>query len=162
MGAGEGAPPPVAPAPAPADLTLEQLLAQRGWVAVQLRENAFSQLEADVLLDGKHRLRAQVSTSFSKTIFDASALEELGLRIEETRIEITGSEKQRLGSVQLESLALGETNLGGTTIFTADLEALVGKGASANELQAVIGADLLTKYQAVLEIPTSKLYLRVR
>lgn len=61
---------PAPPAPAPAELTLEKLLAQRGWSAVQLRENAFSQLEVDALANGEHRLRVQISTSFTKTIFD--------------------------------------------------------------------------------------------
>ena len=59
-----------ASAPAPAELTLEQFLGQRGWSAVQLHENAFSQLEAELLVNGEHRLRVQISTSFSKTLFD--------------------------------------------------------------------------------------------
>ena len=162
VGAGEGAPAPVAPAPAPADLTLEQLLAQRGWSAVQLHENAFSQLETELVVNGEHRLRAQISTSFSKTIFDAEVVERLGLVVEPTNIEITGAKKQRLGSLQLSSLAFGETRVGAATVFTADLTSLLGKASDALPVQGVIGSDLLTKYQAVLEIPTSKLYLRVR
>jgi len=149
--------------PAPAEPTLEQFLGQRGWVAVQLRENVFNQLEADVVIEGEHRLRAQISTSFSKSIFDQAAVRKLGLPIEPTSIEISGSKsKQRLGTVQLQSLAFGETVVGAVTIFTADLGELITRGPSGEPVQAVIGADLLTKYQAVLEIPTSKLYLRLR
>jgi len=148
--------------PAPAEPTLQQFLAQRGWVAIQLRENAFGQLEADLVIEGEHRLRAQISTSFSKTIFDPAAVRKLGLPIEPTNIEITGSKsKQRLGTVQLQSLAFGETVVGAVTIFTADLGELISRPAG-DPVQAVIGSDFLTKYQAVLEIPTTKLYLRLR
>jgi len=147
----------------PADIPLQQFLAQRGWIAIQLRENAFNQLEAEVVIEGEHHLRAQISTSFSKTIFDQAAVRKLGLPIEPTSIEISGAAgKQRLGTVQLQSLAFGETVVGAVTIFTADLSALIGRGAGAEPAQAVIGSDFLTRYQAVLEIPTSKLYLRLR
>jgi hypothetical protein len=146
-----------------ADLSLEELLAQRGWVAIQLRENAFNQLEADVVVEGEHRLRAQISTSFSKSVFDQSAVRAFGLSIEPTSIEITGAKgKQRLGTLQLQSLAFGETVVGPVTIFTADLSELISSGPGVAQVKAVIGSDLLTKYQAVLDIPTSKLYLRLR
>lgn len=154
--------PPRATAPAPAELTLEQFLGQRGWSAVQLRENAFSQLEADVLVNGEHRLRVQISTSFSKTILDEKVVKELGLAVEPTNIELAGGKKQRLGSLQLKSLALGETPVGAATVFTAELAPLLGAPDGAVPVQGVIGSDLLSKYQAVLEIPASKLYLRVR
>ena len=150
-----------APAPAPTELTLEQFLGQRGWSPVQLRENAFSQLEADVLVNGEHKLRVQISTSFSKTIFDEAAAKQLGLTIEPTNIELTGANKQRLGSLALKSMSLGGTSIGAATVFTADLKALLGSPAGVEPVQGVIGSDLLTKYQAVLEIPNSKLYLRV-
>jgi len=153
---------PTTPAPAPSDATLEQFLGQRGWVAVQLRENAFSQLEAEVLVNGQHRLRVQISTSFSKTIFDEAVAKELGLTVLPSSIELTGPKKQQLGTLQLGSLAFGDTSLGPTTVFTADLPALLGKSPGAELPQGVIGSDLLTKYQSVLEIPNSKLYLRVR
>ncbi|MEN8161925.1 MAG: aspartyl protease family protein [Myxococcota bacterium] len=147
---------------AQAEPTLEELLSGRGWVAVQLRENAFSQLEADIVVDGEHELRVQISTSFSKTIFDQAVAEKLGLEIERTNIEITGrGGKQTLGSVALRSLAFEETKVGAFTIFTAELEQLVSRGEGTEPIEAVIGSDFLTKYQAVLEIPTSKLYLRV-
>jgi hypothetical protein len=148
--------------PAAPELTLEQLLTPRGFSAVQLRENVYGQLEADVLLNGEHRLRVGVSTSFSKTIFDAKAIEKLGLTVEPTNVELSGpAKKQRLGSVPLKSLSLGETSLGAVTIFTADLSAFVSQ-SGAEPVAGMIGSDLLTKYQAVLEIPTAKLYLRVR
>ena len=157
----EETPVPVAAA-APAELTLEQLLAPRGFSAFQLRENAYGQLEAEVLLNGEHRLRVGVSTSFSKTIFDEKAIEKLDLPIEPTSVELSGpSKKQRLGSVQLKSLAFGETPLGAATIFTADLSAFITQ-SGAEAVQGMIGSDFLSKYQAVLEIPTAKLYLRVR
>ena len=150
------------PAPPPAELTLEQFLAQRGWSAVQLRENEFMQLEADVVLNGRHRMRVQISTSFSKTVIDEAVAKALGLRVEPSGVEITGARKQRLGTLRLESLAFGDTRLGAATVFTADLPALLNRSGSAGAVQGVIGADLLTKYQAVLEIPTATLYLRVR
>jgi hypothetical protein len=159
------APPAPAPAPAPAapaDLTLEQLLAQRGWSAVQLRENEFSQLEAEVLVNGEHRLRMQVSTSFSKSIVDEAVAKRLGLAIEPSGIEIKGAKTQRLGTLRLRSLSLGETDVGAATVFTADLPALLNRTAGEGGVDGVIGSDLLTRFQAVLEIPTSKLYLRVR
>ena len=147
---------------APSEPSLEQFLGGRGWVAVQLRENAFSQLEAEIVIEGEHAMRAQISTSFSKTIFDRAAVEKLGLEIQPTNIEITGrGGKQKLGSVALRSLAFDETKVGAFTIFTAELEQLVSRGSGSEPIQAVIGSDFLTKYQAVLEIPTSKLYLRV-
>jgi hypothetical protein len=145
-----------------AEPSLEQFLAARGWSAVQLRENEFNQLEAEVLVNGVHRLRVQISTSFSKTIIDEAVAKRLGLAIEPSGIEITGARKQRLGTLRLESLAFGETGLGAATVFTADLPSLLHRSGSADAVQGVIGADLLTKYQAVLEIPTTKLYLRVR
>jgi hypothetical protein len=150
------------PAPPPAELTLEQFLAQRGWSAVQLRENEFMQLEADVVLNGRHRMRVQISTSFSKTVFDEAVVKELGLHVEPSGIEITGAKKQRLGTLRLSELALGETNVGPVTVFTADLPALLNRSGGSAAVQGVIGADLLTRYQAVLEIPTTKLHLRVR
>jgi hypothetical protein len=153
------APPPPA---APAELTLEQFLAQRGWSAVQLRENEFSQLEADVVLNGQHRLRVQISTSFSKTVFDEAVVKELGLPIEPSGIEITGAKKQRLGTLRLSELAFGATSVGPATVFTADLPALLNRSGSADGVQGVIGSDLLTRYQAVLEVPATKLHLRVR
>lgn len=162
LGAADAPPPPQAKAPAPSDLTLEQFLGQRGWSAVQLRENAFSQLETDVLVNGEHHLRVQISTSFSKTIVDEAVVKQLGLTVEPTNIELSGAQKQRLGSLQLKSLAFGETPVGAATIFTADLSALLGPSTGGEPVQGVIGSDLLSKYQAVLEIPTSKLYLRVR
>jgi hypothetical protein len=150
------------PAPPPAaEQTLEQFLGQRGWAAVQLQENAFSQLEADVVLNGTHRLRVQISTSFSKSLFDEKVVKELGLAVEPTHIELTGAQKQRLGSLQVQSLSFGETSVGAATLFTADLPALLGTPDGQKPVQGVIGSDLLAKYQAVLEIPTSKLYLRV-
>jgi len=149
--------------PAPADITLEQLLAQRGWSAVQLRENAFSQLEVDVLVNGEHKLRVQISTSFSKTVFDVEVVKKLDLPIEPTSIEIAGAGgKQRLGTLQLQGLAFGETSVSAVTIFTADLSELISRSAGVEPVQGVIGSDFLIKYQAVLEIPTSKLYLRLR
>ena len=149
--------------PAPADPSLAQFLGQRGWVAIQLSENVFNQLEADVVIEGEHRVRAQISTSFTKTIFDQAAVRKLGLPIEPTPIEIAGSGgKQRLGTVRLQSLAFGETVVGAVTIFTADLDELITRAPSGEPVQAVIGSDLLTRFQAVLEIPTSKLYLRLR
>lgn len=149
--------------PAPAEPSLEAFLRERGWVAIQLRENAFNQLEADVVIEGEHRLRAQISTSFSKTIFDQAAVRKLGIPIEPTSTEISGSKsKQRLGTVQLLSLAFGETQVGPTTIFTADLGELVSRPPGGEPVQAVIGSDFLTRHQAVLEIPSSKLYLRLR
>jgi hypothetical protein len=154
--------PQAPPAPAPVGGTLEQFLAQRGWAAVQLRENAFSQLETDVLVNGEHRLRVQISTSFSKTIFDEAVVKKLGLAIEPSSIEISGAKKQRLGTLQLSGLAFGDTSVGAATVFTADLPSLLGRSGDAETVQGVIGSDLLTKYQSVLEIPTSKLYLRVR
>jgi hypothetical protein len=162
VGAADAPQAPPTPAPAPAELTLEQFLAQRGWSAVQLHENAFSQLETDVLVNGEHRLRVQISTSFSKTIVDEAVVKQLGLTVEPTNIELTGVKKQRLGSLQLKSLAFGETSVGTATIFTADLSSLLGTATGVETVQGVIGSDLLSKYQAVLEIPTSKLYLRVR
>jgi hypothetical protein len=155
---------PAAPAPpsaAPRELTLEQFLAQRGWKAVPLRENEFSQLEADVVLNGQHRLRAQISTSFSKTVFDEAVVKQLGLQVEPSGIEITGAKKQRLGTVRLSELAFGSTSVGPVTVFTADLPALLNRSGSADGVQGVIGSDLLTRYQAVLEIPATKLHLRV-
>ena len=147
---------------AAAEPSLEELLAGRGWVAVQLRENAFSQLEADVVINGEHTLRAQISTSFSKTILDEATAKKLGLEIEGTRIEITGrGGKQRLGSIPLESIAFAETQVGPFTVFTADLDELISRPEGALPTQAVIGSDFLTKYQAILEIPSSKLYLRL-
>jgi hypothetical protein len=147
---------------APSQTSLEEFLAGRGWVAVQLQENAFSQLEAGVVVEGEHAVRAQISTSFSKTIFDRAAVEKLGLEIVPTNIEITGrGGKQTLGSVALRSLAFEETEVGAFTIFTAELDQLVSRGSGSEPIQAVIGSDFLTKYQAVLEIPASKLYLRV-
>ena len=154
--------PPPAPVAAPAELTLEQFLGQRGWSAVPLRENAFSQLETDVLVNGEHKMRVQISTSFSKTIFDEAAMKEIGLASEPTAIELSGSKKQRLGTLQLKSFAFGETSVGAATVFTADLGSLLGNPAGVEPVQGVIGSDLLSKYQAVLEIPNSKLYLRVR
>jgi hypothetical protein len=151
-----------APPPAPAEMTLEQFLAQRGWTSVQLRENEFSQLEADVVLNGQHRLRVQISTSFSKTVFDEAVVKQLGLQIEPSGIEITGVKKQRLGTVRLSELAFGGTSVGPATVFTADLPALLNRSGSADGVQGVIGSDLLTRYQAVLEIPSTKLHLRVR
>ena len=156
------APAPAPATPAPSDLTVEQFLGQRGWSAVQLRENAFSQLETDVVLNGEHRLRVQISTSFSKTIFDEKVVKDLGLAVEPTSIEISGANKQRLGTVQLSKLSFGDTSVGPVTIFTADLGAFVSKTPGVEPAQGMIGSDLLNKYQAVLEIPTSKLYLRVR
>lgn len=142
--------------------SLEELLAGRGWVAVQLRENAFSQLEVDIVLNGEHTVRAQVSTSFSKTILDEAVAKEMGLEIESTLIEITGrGGKQRLGSVPLDSIAFGETQVGAFTLFTAELDELISRAEGIEPIQAVIGSDFLTKYQAILEIPTSKLYLRL-
>ncbi len=161
VGAAE-APQPPPSAAAPAELTLEQFLAQRGWTAVQLHENAFSQLETEVLVNGEHRLRVQISTSFSKTIVDEAVVKQLGLTVEPTNIELSGVKKQRLGSLQLKSLAFGETSVGAATLFTADLSSLLGSATGVEPVQGVIGSDLLSKYQAVLEIPTSKLYLRVR
>jgi hypothetical protein len=147
---------------AEAEPSLEELLAGRGWVAVQLRENAFSQLEADIVINGEHTLRAQISTSFSKTILDEATAKKLGLEIEGTRIEITGrGGKQRLGSVPLESIAVEETHVGPFTLFTADLDELISRAEGIDPIQAVIGSDFLTKYQAILEIPSSKLYLRL-
>lgn len=148
-----------APAPEP---SLAEFLAGRGWAAVPLRENEFDQLEAEIVVNGTHRLRAQISTSFSKTVIDEAVAKALGLRVEPSGIEITGARKQRLGTLRLESLAFGDTRLGAATVFTADLPALLNRSGSAGAVQAVIGADLLTKYQAVLEIPTATLYLRVR
>jgi len=154
---------PAAAQPTPAEPTLEQILAPRGWVAVQLRENAMSQLEADLVIEGEHRVRAQVSTSFSKSIFDQKTVRSFGLPIEPSNIEITGAKgKQRLGSVQLQSMAFGETVVGPVTVFTADLSELVSLGPGGQAPQAVLGSDFLTKYQAVLEIANSKLHLRVR
>jgi hypothetical protein len=155
------APPAAAQAPTP-ELSLEQFLAQRGWSAVQLRENEFGQLEAEVLVNGAHRLRMQVSTSFSKTIVDEAVAKQLGLAIEPSGIEITGAKKQRLGTLRLASLAFGETSVGAATVFTADLPSLLNRAGGTDAVQGVMGSDLLTKYQAVLEIPTTKLYLRVR
>jgi hypothetical protein len=147
---------------AQAEPSLEDLLAGRGWVAVQLRENAFSQLEVDIVLNGEHTVRAQVSTSFSKTILDEETAKKMGLEIEGTLIEVTGrGGKQRLGSVPLESIAFGETQVGVFTLFTADLDELISRAEGIEPIQAVIGSDFLTKYQAILEIPTSKLYLRL-
>lgn len=154
--------PPVAPRAAPADLTLEQLLAQRGWSAVQLRENEFGQLEADVLVNGEHRLRMQISTSFSKSIVDEAVAKKLGLAVEPSGIEIKGAKTQRLGTLRLKSLALGETDVGAVTVFTADLPALLNRTPGEGGVDGVVGSDLLTRFQAVLEIPGSKLYLRVR
>ena len=48
---------------------------------MQLQENAFSQLETDVVLNGEHRLRVQISTSFSKSLFDEKVMKELGLAV---------------------------------------------------------------------------------
>jgi hypothetical protein len=147
----------------PSEPSLEQFLGPRGWVAVQLRENVYNQLEVDVVIEGEHRVRAQVSTSFSKTVFDQGAVRKLGLPIEPTSIEISGTGgKQRLGAVQLQSLAFGETVVGAAAIFTADLDKLVSRPPGGEPIQAVIGSDFLTRHQAVLEIPTSKLYLRLR
>jgi hypothetical protein len=147
---------------AEAEPSLEELLAGRGWVAVQLRENAFSQLEADIVINGEHTLRAQISTSFSKTILGEATAKKLGLEIEDTRIEITGrGGKQRLGSIPLESIAFAETRVGPFTVFTADLDELISRAEGTAPIQAVIGSDFLTKYQAILEIPSSKLYLRL-
>jgi hypothetical protein len=161
LGAAE-APAPLAPAaPAPADATLEQFLAQRGFQTVQLRENAFSQLEADVLVNGEHRLRVQISTSFSKTLFDEAAVKALGLAITPSNVELAGEKKQKLGTLQLDRLAVGDAVLGAATVFTADLASLVGT-ATTDPVQGVIGSDLLNKYQAVLDVPASKLYLRIR
>jgi hypothetical protein len=154
--------PRAAPSPAASELTLEQFLAQRGWSAVQLRENEFSQLEADVMLNGQHPLRVQISTSFSKTVFDEAVVKELGLQVEPSGIEITGAKKQRLGTLRLSELAFGATSVGPATVFTADLPALLNRSGSADGVQGVIGSDLLTRYQAVLEIPATKLHLRVR
>ena len=162
LGAADAPQPPPTPAPAPAELTLEQFLGQRGWSAVQLHENAFSQLETDVLVNGEHHLRVQISTSFSKTIVDEAVVKQLGFTVEPTNIELTGAKKQRLGSLQVKSLAFGETSVGAATLFTADLPSLLGNPAGVEPVQGVIGSDLLSKYQAVLEIPTSKLYLRIR
>jgi hypothetical protein len=149
--------------PAPADASLARFLAARGWVAVPLSVNAFNQLEADVVIEGQHRVRAQISTSFSKTVFDDAAVRKLGLPIEPTSVEISGAGgKQRLGSVRLQSLAFGETVIGAVTVHTADLDPLVSRAPSGEPVQAVIGSDLLTRYQAILEIPTSTLYLRLR
>jgi hypothetical protein len=147
---------------AAAEPSLEELLAGRGWVAVQLRENAYSQQEADVDINGEHALRAQISTSFSKTILDEATAKKLGLEVEGTRIEITGrGGKQRLGSVPLESIAFAETQVGPFTVFTADLDELISREEGTPPIHAVIGSDFLTKYQAILEIPSSKLYLRL-
>ena len=144
-----------------AEPSLEELLTGRGWVAVQLRENAFSQLEADIVINGEHTLRAQISTSFSKTIIDQATAEKLGLEIERTNIEITGSGgKQRLGSVPLGSIAFSETSVGPFTLFTAELDKLISRAEGIEPIQAVIGSDFLTRYQAILVIPSSKLYLR--
>lgn len=71
-------------------------------------------------------------------------------------------EKQRLGTLQLRSLALGDAQVGAVTVFTADLSELISRSPGAEPAQGVIGSDPLIKYQAVLEIPTSKLYLRLR
>jgi len=153
-----------APAPAQeaAPQTLDTLLAGRGWVGVQLRENAFSQLEADVVLNGEHTLRAQISTSFSKTILDRETAEKLGLEIERTQIEITAAAgKQRLGSIALQTLAFAEASVGPCTVFTAELDKLTSRAGDAEPYHMVIGSDFLTRYQAILEIPTSRLYLRV-
>jgi Aspartyl protease len=153
----------VAASAQPAETSLEQFLGQRGWVGIQLSENVYNQLEADVVIEGEHRVRAQVSTSFSKTVFDQGAIRKLGLPIEPTPIEMSGSGgKQRLGTVRLQSLAFGETVVGAVTIFIADLEKLISRPPGGEPVQAVIGSDFLTRYQAVLEIPTSKLYLRLR
>jgi hypothetical protein len=154
--------PPATPPAAPAELTLEQFLAQRGWSAVQLRDNEFGQLEADVVLNGQHKLRAQISTSFSKTVFDEAVVKQLGLQVEPSGIEITGAKKQRLGTLRLSELAFGDTNVGPVTVFTADLPSLLNRSGSADGVQGVIGSDLLTRYQAVLEVQGTKLYLRVR
>ncbi len=141
--------------------SLEALLEGRGWVGVQLRENAFSQLEADIVINGEHPLRAQISTSFSKTIIDEATAEKLGLEIERTNIEITGrGGKQRLGSVALGTLAFPETRVGPFTLFTAELGQLISRGEGSEPVQVVIGSDFLTKYQAILVIPTSKLHIR--
>src|SRR5262249_44366521 len=144
--------PAPATTPAPNDLTMEQFLGQRGWSAVQLRENAFSQLETDVVLNGEHRLRVQISTSFSKTIFDEKVVKDRGLVVEPTSIEISGANKQRLGTVQLTKLSFGDPWVGPVTIFTADLGAFVSRTAGVEPAQGMIGSDLLNKYQAVLEI----------
>lgn len=144
--------------------SLASFLAGRGYVEVELSENTTGQFEVEATLDGE-RLLLLVDSGSSHTLFSRARLEELGMELEETRIEFSGfGSTQRLQSAQTEDLVIGGASTGPISVFAADLEHLRSRleQAGSRPVDGVLGADFLGRWSAVLQVKRSKLFLRIR
>jgi hypothetical protein len=101
----------------------------------------------------------------NRTLFDIKKIKKLKIEMKNSTMKlesITG--KQDVKTADIRNIKIGKANTGPMTVHVTELDYLNKqlKAFGNNEIDALIGADLLTIYSAVIDVKNSKLYMRIK
>ena len=138
---------------------LIECLESLNYSAIQLTPNMYGHFEMEAKLDGKHPITLIVDTGASMSLLSKSLLDSLGY----TTFPVPDPENRKLWRVRVDSLSFGKANTGRKELVAGNLDELFpGFNVYGNQIHGLIGADILSRYSALIDIEWSRLYLQVR
>lgn len=146
------------------DTNLSTLLEKIGYQVVQLERSGMGQFIVTIELENGIKIKVIVDTGSSKTLFDSTFMKENGFTLRDANLKLfTGSGEQKVKSTSVKNLKIGNANTGKATVYCTDMS-YIQKGfleSGDEKVHALLGADFLTVYSALVDVKNAKLYLKV-
>ncbi|MFA6233565.1 MAG: aspartyl protease family protein [Bacteroidota bacterium] len=146
-------------------LALAEYLNAKGYRMVQLTRNTIGHFELTGTLGNDIPIRLIVDTGASSSLLDAAFLRahDVELRkVEMTLFGVTG-EAVDVWSATVPGLVFAGESTGPMTLFATDITSIIGglQAAGSNEINGLIGSDILTRYGAVIDVRSGRLFLHI-
>jgi len=146
------------------DTKLSSILKNLDYQEIRLERTTMGQFTTTIVLGNGKKIRVLIDSGAGKTIFDSTFMRDNGYKLRYAALKLyTPGGEQKIKSARLKNLKIGNANTGKVTVFCANMnhinKALVDSGEEP--VQALLGADMLTIYSALIDIKNSRLYLKV-
>ena len=143
--------------------SLGQFLKDRGYIFIQMSQNAVGHFEIGAQIDG-HEVAMLVDTGASKTVLHNESAERIGIQnkeIDNCGAGI-GTASAAVGTALTNVFTLGELEITDFPLYIMDFgHVLAGMKAKGGHLvDGVVGADILGSRSAIIDYKGAKLYLK--
>ncbi|MFA6570129.1 MAG: aspartyl protease family protein [Bacteroidota bacterium] len=129
-----------------------------GYSAIQMTPNIYGHFELNVKLDGKYEITLIVDTGANISLLSKHLLDSLGYET----FPVPDTEGRTFYRTRIDSLVFGNANTGRREMFAGKLEELFpGFSLYGKRVHGIIGSDLLNRYSAIIEVPFSRLFLKI-
>ena len=144
-------------------MSLEEFLKQNGYTQIPLTKNGVGHFQTKGFLNGKE-ISVLIDTGASNTVFNLDLINEMNLSANKLSVTGGGAGAAQLEIYQIENanFTLDKISLENMTVLAMDLshanEALKSRGSE--QIDAVLGADILETRGAVIDYGCSSLFLK--